>query len=406
MFLFLDLLIIRIREKMKVIIASATLDAEKFSLYFDNAPIIYIPGRRYPVDIYYTKAPEADYVEAAVVTALQIHCTQDKGDILVFLTGQEEIERAEEMLLNRTRKLGTNIGQLMVLPLYSQLPSDQQAEIFNKTPKFSRKVVLCTNIAETSLTIDNIVFVIDCGFSKQTAYNPKTGIEALVVTPISKANSDQRAGRAGRVCPGKCFRLYTLWSFQNELEDVLVPEIQRSNLNSIVLQLKCIGIDNLIEFDYMDAPNYEMLLKALQQLYMLNALNKEGTLTNTGKKMSEFPLEPCLAKCIIESEKYKCVDQMISIASLISSGGNLFYRPKDKLIHADAARMAFQRPGGDHMSLLNVYNQWVETNYSDVFCREHYIQPKMMKKVRDIREQISGISYTVEIGIPFVYFIE
>lgn len=332
------------------------------------------------------------------MTALQIHLTQDKGDILIFLTGQDEIERAEEMLLNRIRSLGNKIGQLLVLPLYSQLPSDQQAEIFVKTPQFCRKVVLSTNIAETSLTIDNIVYVIDCGFSKQTAYNPKTGIESLVVTPISKANSDQRAGRAGRVCPGKCFRLYTLWSFQNELEDILVPEIQRSNLNSIVLQLKCIGIDDLIGFDYMDAPNHEMLMKALQQLYMLNAINKDGKLTRTGKKMSEFPLDPCMAKCLIESEKYKCVDQMISIASLISAGGNIFFRPKDKLLHADAARMAFQRPGGDHLSLLNVYNQWVETNYSDQFCREQYIQPKVLKKVRDIREQLQGICYTVEIG--------
>lgn len=381
-----------------MIIASATLDAEKFSHYFNEAPIIYIPGRRYPVDIYYTKAPESDYVEASVVTTLQIHLTQDKGDILVFLTGQEEIERAEEMLVNRTRNLGTNIGELLVLPLYSQLPSDQQAKIFEPTPQFARKVVLCTNIAETSLTIDNVVYVVDCGFSKQTSYNPKTGIETLTVTPISKANSDQRAGRAGRVCPGKCFRLYTLWAFQNELNDVLVPEIQRSNLNSIVLQLKCMGVDDLINFDYLDAPNYEMLVKALNQLHMLNAINSEGKLTVSGNKMSEFPMDPCLAKCVIESEKYKCIDQMVTIVSLISLGGNLFFRPKDKILHADTVRLGFQRPGGDHLSLLNVYNQWVESNFSDRFCMDHFIQPKMMKKVRDIREQIAGICSTVEIG--------
>lgn len=365
-----------------------------------------VPGRRYPVDIYYTKAPEADYVEAAVVTTMQVHVTQPKGDILVFLTGQDEIDRAEEILNHRTRQLGTQIGQLLVLPLYSQLPADQQAKIFEPTPRGARKVVLATNIAETSLTIDNIVYVIDCGFSKQTAYNPKTEIESLIVSPISKASSDQRTGRAGRVCPGKCFRLYTLWSFQNELDDVLVPEIQRSNLDSMVLQLKCIGIENILKFDYMDAPNDQMLIRALEKLYMLNAINKEGKLTKTGKKMAEFPLEPCLAKCILESPKFKCVEQMISIASVISAGGNLFFRPKDRIIHADAARLAFRRPGGDHLSLLNVYNQCEEAGFSDRFCIDHFIQPKMLSKIRDIREQLAGICYTVEIGnknITFLY---
>ena len=164
-------------------------------------------------------------MEAAVVTALQIHVTQPKGDILVFLTGQEEIETAQEMLQQRTRGLGTRIQELIILPIYATLPSDLQAKIFIPTPEGARKIVLATNIAETSLTIDGIVYVIDAGFCKQNSFNPRTGMESLIVSPVSKAQANQRAGRAGRVQAGKCFRLYTAWSFQNELDETTVPEI-------------------------------------------------------------------------------------------------------------------------------------------------------------------------------------
>lgn len=245
-----------------------------------------------------------------MLTALQIHITQDKGDILVFLTGQDEIDAAKDMLLARTRGLGKVIGELIILPIYSTLPSDMQAKIFEPTPKGARKIVLATNIAETSLTIDNIIYVIDCGFSKQTCFNPRTGMESLVVTPISKASADQRAGRAGRVSAGKCFRLYTLWSFQHELEENTIPEIQRSNLGGIVLMLKCLGIDNLITFDFLDPPPHEMLMRALEQLYALGALNDSAALTRLGRRMAEFPTDPLLSKCIIESENLKCVEQV------------------------------------------------------------------------------------------------
>ena len=177
----------RARPDLKLIISSATLEAAKFSEFFDNAPTFKVPGRRFPVDIYYTKQPEADYVEAAVVTALQIHVTQPTGDILVFLTGQEEIETAQEMLQQRTRGLGTRIKELLILPIYATLPSDLQAKIFVPTPEGARKIILATNIAETSLTIDGIVYVIDAGFCKQNSFNPRTGMESLIVSPVSKA---------------------------------------------------------------------------------------------------------------------------------------------------------------------------------------------------------------------------
>lgn len=387
----------RAKPTLKLIISSATMDAEKFSEYFDDAVIINIPGRRYPVDIYYTKAPEGDYIEACVITALQIHITQGRGDILVFLTGQDEIDAAKELLVARTRGLGKSIGELIILPIYSSLPSDMQAKIFEPTPKGARKIVLATNIAETSLTIDNIVYVIDAGFAKQTCFNPRTGMESQVVTPISKANANQRAGRAGRVAPGKCFRMYTLFSFQHELEENTIPEIQRSNLGSMVLLLKCMGIDNLIKFDFMDPPPHEMLIRALEQLYALGALNDSAELTRLGRRMAEFPMDPLLAKTIIESEKYKCVDQVVTICSMLSVGNAVFYKPKDKELHADNAKQNFFKNGGDHLAQLNVYMQWADTNFSEQWCFENFIQIRSMRRARDIKEQLEKICERVEI---------
>ena len=237
---------------LKVIIMSATLDAGKFQKYYDDAPLLSIPGRTFAVDIMYTANPESDYFEAAVRTAIQIHLYEEDGDILVFLTGEEEIENAvrrisEDPLVNGSSSShgGSNKSSssksLIALPLYSSLPMYQQSRIFDVAPSNTRKVIFATNIAETSLTIDGIVYVIDPGFSKQKLYNPRSCVESLLVSPISQAASNQRAGRAGRTRPGKCFRLFTETSFDKDLLKDSYPEILRCNLASLVLQLKRLG---------------------------------------------------------------------------------------------------------------------------------------------------------------------
>lgn len=392
--------IARFRKDLKLLISSATLDAEKFSDYFDSAPIFKIPGRRYPVEIHFTKAPEADYIDAAIVTVLQIHVLQPPGDILVFLTGQEEIETVDEILKHRTRGLGTKIAELIICPIYANLPTELQSKIFEPTPEGARKVVLATNIAETSLTIDGINYVIDPGFCKIKSYNPRTGMESLLINPISKASAMQRAGRSGRTGPGKCFRLYTQYNYHNDLEDNTVPEIQRTNLANVVLTLKSLGIHDLVNFDFMDPPPSEALLKALEQLFALSALNSKGELTKVGRRMAEFPLDPMLSKMIVASDKYKCSDEVISIASMLSVGNSIFYRPKDKQVHADNARMNFHTGNvGDHIALLNVYNSWRETNFSTQWCYENYIQVRSMKRARDIRDQLEGLLERVEIEL-------
>ncbi|KAL1664258.1 pre-mRNA splicing factor [Schizophyllum commune] len=382
--------IARFRPELRILISSATMDAEKFSEYFDGAPTFYGNPRSHP---------EANYLHAAITTVFQIHTTQPKGDILVFLTGQDEIEACHENLQETARALGNKIAELIICPIYANLPSDMQAKIFEPTPEGARKVVLATNIAETSITIDGVVFVIDPGFVKQNSYNPRTGMSSLIVVPCSRASANQRAGRAGRVGPGKAFRLYTKWAFNNELEASTVPEIQRTNLGMVVLLLKSLGINDLLGFEFMDPPPGETLMRALELLYALGALNDRGDLTKLGRRMAEFPVDPMLSKAIISSEQYHCTDEVLTIISMLQESASLFYRPKDKKLHADQARQNFVRQGGDHFTLLNVWEQWADTNYSQQFCYEQFLQFKSLSRARDIRDQLAGLCERVEIVV-------
>ena len=395
--------IARFRPELKLLISSATMDAQKFAKYFDDAPIFNIPGRRYPVDIHYTPQPEANYLAAAVTTIFQIHITQPRGDILVFLTGQEEIEAAELNLQETARKLGSKVPEMIICPIYANLPSELQSKIFEPTPPKARKVVLATNIAETSLTIDGIVYVIDPGFVKENVYNARTGMESLVITPCSRASANQRSGRAGRVAPGKCFRLYTKFAFHNELDDSTMPEIQRTNLNSVVLLLKSLGINDLMEFDFMDAPPAETLIRALENLYALGALNDKGALTKLGRQMAEFPTDPMLARSILAADKQGCVEEVLSIIAMLGESASLFYRPKDKKMLADSARARFTiKEGGDHFSLLNIWNQWVDSDFSYVWARENFLQQRSLTRARDVRDQLAKLCDRVEVTITSV----
>lgn len=394
--LLLDLC--RARPELKLLISSATMDAQKFQKYFNDAPIFNIPGRRYAVDVHYTSQPEANYLAAAITTIFQIHVTQGKGDILVFLTGEEEILAAEANIQETARKLGNKIPELLVCPIYANLPTDLQARIFEPTPPGARKVVLATNIAETSLTIDGIVFVIDPGFVKENVFNPRTGMESLVVTPCSRASAGQRAGRAGRVGPGKCFRLYTKQAYLNELDDNTTPEIQRSRLTGVILMLKCLGINDLLDFEFMDPPPTDTIVRAVEQLYALGALNNAGELTKVGRQMAEFPTDPMLAKAILAAEKYGCVSEVLSIIAMLGEASALFYRPKDKKIHADSARARFtNKEGGDMLSLLNIWNEWVDSDYSYVWARENFLQQRSLSRARDVRDQLARLCDRVEV---------
>jgi pre-mRNA-splicing factor ATP-dependent RNA helicase DHX15/PRP43 len=317
--------VLRNRPDLKLVVMSATLEAEKFQAYFNVAPLMKVPGRLHPVEIFYTQDPERDYLEAAIRTVVQIHTCETPGDILVFLTGEEEIEDACKKITKEIQNLGDQVGPVKAVPLYSTLPPAMQQKIFESAPPPlkeggppGRKVVVSTNIAETSLTIDGIVYVIDPGFAKQKVYNPRIRVESLLVSPISKASAHQRSGRAGRTQPGKCFRLYTEKSFHNDLQAQTYPEILRSNLANVVLNLKKLGIDDLVHFDFMDPPAPETLMRALETLNYLGALDDDGNLTKLGELMSEFPLDPQMSKMLVVSPEFNCSNEILSITAMLS----------------------------------------------------------------------------------------
>ncbi|KAJ9167016.1 hypothetical protein P3X46_021700 [Hevea brasiliensis] len=382
--------LVKRRPDLRLIVTSATLDAEKFSGYFFNCNIFTIPGRTFPVEILYTKQPESDYLDAALITVLQIHLTEPEGDILLFLTGQEEIDFACQSLYERMKGLGKNVPELIILPVYSALPSEMQSRIFEPAPPGKRKVVVATNIAEASLTIDGIFYVIDPGFAKQNVYNPKQGLDSLVITPISQASAKQRAGRAGRTGPGKCYRLYTESAYRNEMSPTTIPEIQRINLGFTTLTMKAMGINDLLSFDFMDPPSPQALISAMEQLYSLGALDEEGLLTKLGRKMAEFPLDPPLSKMLLASVDLGCSDEILTIIAMIQTG-NIFYRPREKQAQADQKRAKFFQPEGDHLTLLAVYEAWKAKNFSGPWCFENFVQSRSLRRAQDVRKQLLSI---------------
>eukprot|EP01083_Nonionella_stella_P081646 225024_1 len=378
------------RPDLKLIVTSATLNAVKFSEYFNDCPIFSIPGRLFPVTVMYAKGPEADYLEAALLTVMQIHIAEPPGDILLFLTGKEEIDTSCEILFERMRSLGKSAPPLVVLPVYSALPSEMQTKIFEPAPQGQRKCVVATNIAEASLTIDGIYYVVDPGFVKQKVYNAKLGMDSLVITPISQASANQRAGRAGRTGPGKCFRLYTESAYKNEMLECTVPEIQRTNLGNTVLMLKAMGINDMVNFDFMDPPPIQTLISAMEQLYALNALDDEGLLTRQGRKMAEFPLEPQQSKTLIQSVDFGCSQEILTVVALLSAD-QIWHRPRDKQAMADQKRAKFFQPEGDHITLLAVYQAWEASKFSNMWCHENFIQARAMRRAQDVRKQLVSI---------------
>ncbi|KAG7836438.1 hypothetical protein KL943_002087 [Ogataea angusta] len=385
--------VIRRKGGLKLIVTSATLDSQKFSRYFENCPVFHIEGRTFPVKIFYTKEPELDYIQSSIETVIDVHTNNPPGDILVFLTGKEEIDTCCETLVEKMSLLRAekpHVSELIVLPIYSSLPSEMQSRIFEPTPSGKRKVVLATNIAETSVTIDGIYYVIDPGYVKVNAYDPKLGMDSLIVQPISRAQADQRSGRAGRTGPGICYRLYTKNAYLNEMPANTVPEIQRQNLSYTILMLKAMGIDDVLGFNFMDRPKEQLILTALEELYILDALDENGVLTEFGKRMAFFPMEPLLSKTLIQSIEFKCSDEVITVIAMLSVP-DIFYRPKEKRDEADRIKAKFHDYNGDHLTLLNVYNKWSDADNPRLWCQNNFIHEKSMRRAREVRRQLLKI---------------
>ncbi|EEY19976.1 pre-mRNA-splicing factor ATP-dependent RNA helicase prp16 [Verticillium alfalfae VaMs.102] len=381
--------ILQRRRDLKLIVTSATMNSKKFSEFYGGAPDFTIPGRTFPVDTMFHRSPVEDYVDQAVQQVLSIHVSMDQGDILVFMTGQEDIEVTCELVQKRLDALN-DPPKLSILPIYSQMPADLQAKIFDRAAPGVRKCIVATNIAETSLTVDGIKYVVDAGYSKMKVYNPKMGMDTLQITPISQANASQRSGRAGRTGPGKAFRLFTEKAFKEELYLQTIPEIQRTNLSNTVLMLKSLGVKDLLDFDFMDPPPQDTITTSMFDLWALGALNNLGELTKLGAKMSAFPMDPSLSKLLITAEEYGCSEEMITIVSMLSVP-NVFYRPKERQDEADTQREKFWVHESDHLTYLQVYSAWKSNGMSDGWCIKHFLHPKSLRRAKEIRDQLLDI---------------
>jgi RNA helicase HrpA len=363
---------------LKIIITSATLEKEKFARYFGNSPMVEVPGRLYPVEIHYEEEPVYDYTKTAAEKVRMIVEQNKKGDILIFMPGEEEIYKT----IREIEAL--RLPGIIILPLYGQMSPEEQDKIFEETNE--RKVIVATNIAETSVTVPGIRYVIDSGLIKQIEFDPSTGIETLAVRPHAKSGCIQRAGRAGRLAPGECWRLYTESGFNNRPE-FQTPEIQRSNLAHVVLMMKKIGIEDVRSFEFIDPPEAKALEQAIDTLKALGALDENEQIAEIGETMAELPLEPHIARMVIEAEKHNCVKAVCTIVSFLG-GRSVFVRPKSKEPEDDTAHRRFKVPESDFLTLLKVWQEYEANDYSDDWAKNNFLNSKVLYGVKQIRYQL------------------
>lgn len=380
---------------LKVMITSATLETEKFCAYFGAQEPFMIEGRTFPVEMQYLSTATPDYVRTALQTVMMIHLREPPGDVLVFFTGQEEIELGGEQLYRwieiLRKQVKTPLPDLLVLPLTATMPQDVQSKVFEPTPPGCRKVVLATNVAETSITISNLYYVVDSGFCKQSIFDAKHGIDQLKVVPISQAQAKQRSGRAGRIGPGKCYRIYTEEQFENDMVPETVPDIMRSSLFHVTLQLKAMGLD-LLHLELLDYPPKEAIVSALEKLRYLEALDDDGLLTPLGGRMAQLSIDPSQSKTLLTAVDFGCSEPVLTIVSMLAvQKRGVFYRPREQQEAADAARRQFAQPEGDQITLMAVYDAWVANGMTEDWCKHNFLKYRMLVEARDTRDQLKAM---------------
>ncbi len=391
------------RPDFKVIVSSATMNAEAFSKYFDNCPIVTIETQTYPVTMVYdppslkatttTDSGSEAILHKIETTIDRVLDNKEDGDILIFLPGEKIIKDCIQRLSYSSFR-----SKIHLVPLYGRLPKEEQEKVFNSAPFGKKKVVISTNIAETSVTINGITTVIDCGLAKLNFYNPKTFTSSLIETPVSRASCNQRRGRAGRTCPGTCYRLYSRSDFDQRPE-YTTEEIFRTDLSEVLLRMSELGITEFEDFDFISKPDHENILGAIETLNMLKALNPDRTLSSIGKLMVEFPLEPRVSRILVESiMNYPDVLEEVVIATAFLSTQSPFVLPPGEEMDARAAHHAFRDIQGDFVSYVSLFRRWQSMENQTRFCQNNYLDEKVMKEIASIKEQLED--EIRELGIP------
>ncbi|WBW74107.1 ATP-dependent RNA helicase, spliceosomal Dhx35 [Schizosaccharomyces osmophilus] len=380
------------RPDLRVILASASANIQSLNDFFYergkiDTKIISIEGKLFPVDVMYLENPTENYVNMAIETVLNINSSYPSGDILVFLTDRREIDDCVKRIEALSITTPEDLPMLVPLPLYSGLTLDEQLRVFDIYEKRFRKVIFSTNIAEASVTIDGIVYVVDCGLCKLRIFNPYSRITKLIRVPISKSNAVQRTGRAGRTNPGKCFRLFPK-NVYDSLKDESDAEISHADMLPVVLFLKAIGLRNIYQFPFYIPPPTIHIIAALEDLYFLGAIDDHSSLTDPiGFQMVELPLDARLSKALLSSASYDCTNAMLNIVSVVMAG-DVFYRPSSNHHEATACHATFITEEGDILTGLNVLESFLNRKKDMKWCKTNFLNYNTLSHASEIRKHI------------------
>ncbi|KAI6658079.1 Pre-mRNA-splicing factor ATP-dependent RNA helicase PRP1 [Oopsacas minuta] len=406
------------RPELRVVIMSATLNKNQICDFFGDYNYMKFPGKTHPIEKIFLPAviervkfskndKNEKYVIQAINVVMEICIVEQKeGDILVFVTGRDEIDYICEYLEDLCVTYKDSMGTIDIIPLYGELPYSSQQRIFAKAPKsfqgrISRKCIIATNIAETSITIEGIVFVIDSGKVKLSSVDQKCHMKSLLPVDISKSSAEQRAGRAGRTQPGKCYRLYSQDAYEAMANDT-IPEIMRSDLTSVILQLKVMGID-LETFESINPPTPDQVEFAIERLIQLNALDPYHNVTKTGRQMARFPLDAEVSRMLVASKDYSCQNEILTLAAMLSGDrpGSVFVLVgKKKREKAIEARAQFVHPSGDHLTYINVYKHFISNGCREDWCFDKFLNFKILNEARKTYEQLEQIMIELRLINP------
>lgn len=373
-----------LRYNLKIILMSATVDSEKFSRFLFNCPVFCIPGRCFSIVSFFSKVTSQNFVLNATKTIFKILGATSSGNILLFLKGKREIDKVGHILFSLKNYL-TFDSEYELYPVFSELPTREQVK-YLETFSRKRKIILATNIAEASITIPNINFVLDTGLSKSNYFDLKWNQEKLISIPINRLSASQRTGRTGRTQNGRCYRLYTKWNLKYELGKNFLPEIKRMDLCGTILFFKSLGIKHFISLNWLDNPPKMLLLVGLKTLYLLGAVNKKNELTILGRKLVELPLKPMLGKSLILSLKFNCKKEILYLSCMLSILISRVNVRNTKDLNYNQVSIQ-----SDHMLYSELFREWKQSNYSYQWCKKKNLSFAELNLAKSIEFQLKSI---------------